>query len=222
MAELVLYGNDVSGYCCKVRIILAHKHRAWRDEAPPDGYGSPAYRAIVPAGTIPALVQGNLVLSESEAIAEYLDEAWPDPPMLPGDAAARGRLRQLARFHDSRLEPPLRALFAHVAPEARDDATVDRQMALYAQRLGELASLAVPRPLLGGEALTLADCGYPATFMLGRGMAGAFGLTVAMPEALASYEKALAAHPSVMPALARCRAATEQWFAAKLGRPLAF
>lgn len=222
MAELVLYGNDVSGYCCKVRIILAHKRLVWREEAPPDGYGSAAYRAIVPAGTIPALVHGDLVLSESEAIAEYLDEAWPAPPMLPGDAAGRARLRQLARFHDSRLEPPLRALFAHVAPHARDDAAVARQMALYAQRLGELAAIAEPRPLLGGKALTLADCGYPATFMLGRGMAAAFGIDVTMPDALDPYETTLAAHPSVMPALARCRVATEQWFASKLGRLLAW
>ncbi len=222
MADLVLYGNEVSGYCCKVRIILAHKAITYRDEAPPDGYGSAAYRAIVPTGTIPALAHRGLVLSESEAIAEYLDEAWSSPPMLPGDAASRARLRQLARFHDSRLEPPLRTLFAHVASSSRDDAMVAAQMALYAQRLGELARIADPRPLLGGETLTLADCGYPATLMLGRGMAAAFGVTVVLPGNLAAYEQALAAHPSVVPALTRCHAATEAWFTMKLGRPLRF
>jgi glutathione S-transferase len=222
MPEPILYANDVSGYCCKVRIVLAAKGIGFEDRSPPDGYGSAAYRAIVPAGTIPGLVHGDLALSESEAIVEYLDEAWPNPPMLPGAPAARARLRQLSRFHDSRLEPPLRALFAHVAPAGRDAAVVEASLALYTKRLEELATIAAPAPLLAGAELTLADCGYPATFMLGRGMAAAFGHTLAVPSAIVAYEAALAAHPAVAPALARCRAATEAWFATKLGRPLAF
>lgn len=222
MPDPILYCNDVSGYCCKVRIVLAHKRIAWDERAPPDGYGSAAYRAIVPAGTIPALVHGDLTLSESEAIVEYLDEAWPDPPMLPGSPAARARLRQLSRFHDSRLEPPLRALFAHVHPASRDGAASAAALDLYAKRLEDLAAIASPAPLLAGGRLSLADCGYPATLMLGRGMAAAFGRALRLPPAIAAYEQALAAHPSVAPALTRCRAATEAWFAAKLGAPLAF
>ena len=213
---ITLYANDVSGYCCKVRIVLTHKQVAYDDRAPPDGYGSPAYRALVPAGTIPGLVDGALVLSESEAINEYLNEAFPDPPMLPGDAAARARLRQLSRFHDVRLEPPLRALFAHVAPATRDDRVVDAQLALIEARIAELAAIATPAPLLGGEALTLADCGYPASLMLAHGMFTAFGRLFGLPPVLAAYEKALAAHPSIAPALARCTAATDAWFAQKL------
>lgn len=131
MAEPVLYGNDVSGYCCKVRIVLAHKSIAFAERSPPDGYGSPAYRAVVPTGTIPALVVDDLVLSESEAIVEFLDEAWPVPAMLPGNPAQRARLRQLSRFHDSRLEPPLRALFGQVAPAGRDEAVVSANIAFF-------------------------------------------------------------------------------------------
>jgi glutathione S-transferase len=213
---ITLYARDVSGYCCKVRIALAHKAIAYTDAEPPDGYGSPAYRAIVPAGTIPGLVEGDLVLSESEAIVEYLNERVPDPAMLPGDAVARARLRQLSRFHDTRLEPPLRTLFAHVTPAARDMAVVETQLKLFEARLAELAALATPAPLLAGAALSLADLGYPATFMLARGMAAAFGRGLAMPETLVAYEAALTAHPSVAPALARCRAATDAWFAMKL------
>lgn len=213
---VTLYANDVSGYCCKVRIVLTHKRIAFADRPPPDGYGSPAYRAIVPAGTIPALVEGELVLSESEAINEYLEERVPQPCMLPGDAAARARLRQLSRFHDVRLEPALRVLFAHVAPANRDDRVVAAHLDLVAARLAELADIARPRPLLAGAALALADCGYPATFMLARGMFEACGRLFGMPPALAAYEAALASHPSVAPALARCTAATKAWFAQRL------
>ncbi len=55
-----------------------------------------AYRRINPAGAVPALVDRDLSLSQSLAIIEYLDEAYPYPPLLPGDPAARARVRAIA------------------------------------------------------------------------------------------------------------------------------
>lgn len=54
------------------------------------------YRRINPAGAVPALVDRDLSLSQSLAIIEYLDEAYPYPPLLPGDPAARARVRAIA------------------------------------------------------------------------------------------------------------------------------
>ena len=48
---ITLYNVPVSSYGAKVRIILAHKGIEWTELAPPDGYGSPAYRAVIPSGT---------------------------------------------------------------------------------------------------------------------------------------------------------------------------
>ena len=114
MTAIRFYTHPVSNFAAKVEIVLRLKRIAFVALAPPDGYGSPAYKAIVPAGTIPAIVDGDLVLSESETIVEYLEEAYGEPRLLPGDPAERARLRLLARFHDTRLEPPLRALFAQM------------------------------------------------------------------------------------------------------------
>jgi maleylpyruvate isomerase len=54
------------------------------------------YRRINPAGALPSLVDRDLVLSQSLAIIEYLDESYPYPPLLPGDPAARARVRAIA------------------------------------------------------------------------------------------------------------------------------
>jgi maleylacetoacetate isomerase len=54
------------------------------------------YRRINPAGAVPALVDRDLSLSQSLAIIEYLDETYPYPPLLPGDPAARARVRAIA------------------------------------------------------------------------------------------------------------------------------
>ena len=58
---VTLYNVPVSSYGAKVRIILAHKGIEWTELAPPDGYGSPAYRAIIPSGTVPAIITAFLI-----------------------------------------------------------------------------------------------------------------------------------------------------------------
>ena len=120
---ITLYNVPVSSYGAKVRIILAHKGIEWTELAPPDGYGSPAYRAIMPSGTVPAIIDGDLKLADSEAIAEYLDEHVPSPPMMPADPESRARARGffepaaaveaavgLAAAHGGRCAPRVRYL----------------------------------------------------------------------------------------------------------------
>jgi len=58
----------------------------------------------------------GFVLADSEAIAEYLNEVFEEPQMLPGDAKERARARERSRFHDTRLEPEVRAMFSQIAP----------------------------------------------------------------------------------------------------------
>jgi maleylacetoacetate isomerase/maleylpyruvate isomerase len=57
---------------------------------------APAFGAVSPAHLIPALVDGDTVLTQSLAIIEYLEETRPQPPLLPADAAGRARVRALA------------------------------------------------------------------------------------------------------------------------------
>ena len=57
----------------------------------------PEYRAIHPQGLVPALLHGHRMLRQSMAIIEYLDETWPDPPLLPATARDRARARALAQ-----------------------------------------------------------------------------------------------------------------------------
>jgi maleylacetoacetate isomerase/maleylpyruvate isomerase len=55
------------------------------------------YRKVNPQMVIPALIDGDgPVLFQSLAIIEYLDEKYPDPPLLPADARGRARVRALA------------------------------------------------------------------------------------------------------------------------------
>jgi maleylacetoacetate isomerase len=57
---------------------------------------APDYLSLNPQGLVPALEDGGQLISQSIAIVEYLDEKYPQPPLLPKDPAARARVRSMA------------------------------------------------------------------------------------------------------------------------------
>jgi glutathione S-transferase/GST-like protein len=65
----------------------------------------PDYLAINPQGTIPAMTHGNLVLTESTAIMEYVDEAFSGPKLMPDGPQDRWRIRWWMKFMDQWLAP---------------------------------------------------------------------------------------------------------------------
>ena len=213
---ITLYNVPVSSYGAKVRIVLRHKGLEWTELPPPDGYGSPAYRAIMPAGTVPAIIVGDLKLAESEAIAEYLDETHPAPPMMPAGPEARARAREVSRFHDTRLEPILRGYFGQVAPAGRDAGFIAGNARLLQDRLDQLAVMTRHAPLMTGSRLAIADCGFVASFIIIDLLQDVLDLPVVLPDPLAAYAAALAAHPSVAEEDARYRAVLADWARAKL------
>jgi glutathione S-transferase len=213
---ITLYNVPVSSYGAKVRIILRHKGLEWTELAPPDGYGSPAYRAIIASGTVPAIIDGDLKLADSEAIAEYLDEAHPAPAMMPAGIENRARAREISRFHDTRLEPVLRSFFGQVAPATRDADVIAGNAKLLQDRLDQLAVIASPAPLMTGVDLAIADCGFVASFVILSLLQDILDLPVSFPAPLATYAATLAAHPSVTEEDARYRAVLCDWAKAKI------
>ena len=65
----------------------------------------PAYLDVNPQGLVPALVDGDLVLTQTMAIIEYLEEICPRPPLLPASPQARARVRGLAEICNCEIHP---------------------------------------------------------------------------------------------------------------------
>jgi len=68
---------------------------------------SDAYRRINPQMVVPALIDGDTVLTQSMAILEYLDEVHPAPPLLPADPVGRARVRSIALISVADTHPLL-------------------------------------------------------------------------------------------------------------------
>lgn len=183
---LLLYAIPPSLYCAKTRILLRHKGLDWQEIPPTGGYGSDCYKQIIPSGNLPALKDGDLTLSDSEAIAEYLDERYPEPPALPDDLTLRAKARERSRLHDTRLEPALRRLFAHIPKASRDKDVVDQAGTSLSFHLGVLGAH-LGETELPGDQLWLCDCGFAISFEWIRALDHLMDLGVTWPARVTAY-----------------------------------
>src|ERR671938_542861 len=98
---LTLYDAARCPYCARVRIVLAEKGVEFETvEVDLDDRPAWIYEKNS-TGRVPVLEEDGFVLPESAVINEYLDERYPEPPLLPADPAARAAARMLIfRFDD--------------------------------------------------------------------------------------------------------------------------
>ncbi|HKX44866.1 MAG TPA: maleylacetoacetate isomerase [Burkholderiaceae bacterium] len=104
-----LYNYFRSSASYRVRIALALKGLAY-DYLPVhlqrNEQMKPSYSELAPSRLVPTLIEDDgHVLTQSMAIIEYLDETHPEPPLLPGDARARARIRALAQDVACEIHP---------------------------------------------------------------------------------------------------------------------
>lgn len=88
-----LFSEKTDIYSHQVRIVLAEKGVAYEIENVPRGTISEDLMEVNPRGTLPTLVDRDLVLSNARIIMEYLDERFPHPPLMPVFPVLRAKCR---------------------------------------------------------------------------------------------------------------------------------
>jgi glutathione S-transferase len=102
--------NSVHSF--KVRVVLAEKGLQWtshRVELLEFEHLRPEYLRLNPNGVVPTLRHDGCVVLESSVICQYLDETFPQPPLLPPEAYGRARARAWLKYFYDVLHPALRA-----------------------------------------------------------------------------------------------------------------
>jgi RNA polymerase-associated protein len=147
---MTLYDADRCPYCARVRLVLAEKDVP-HETVVVDLADRPAWIYEKNAtGRVPVLEEDAFVLPESDVICEYLEERYPEPPLLPADPAERA-LARLAIFRfDGRLGDDYYAL------RRGQEGAADGLDA----RLADLDAELEARPFLTGREFGLADVAY--------------------------------------------------------------
>ncbi len=159
-----LYHTPLSPFCRKVRLVLAEKkievelveERYWEKRQD--------FIKMNPGGMVPVLKADGLVLAESAAICEYLEEVHPEPPLMPASPGGRAEVRRLNFWFDDKFhrEVTLNLLNERVNkkitqsgyPDSRNVKAGSRNIKFHLDYMGHLLE---HRRWLAGDAMTLAD-----------------------------------------------------------------
>lgn len=124
-----LIGVHLSPYARKVAVILTVKGLAYEQEPMLPGSGGPEFRKISPLGKIPVLMDGESAIPDSSVICEYLEEKYPEIPVLPDTPELRAinaasPYNRRSKFHavipDDQDCSHARSAFAHGRPPRGD------------------------------------------------------------------------------------------------------
>jgi maleylpyruvate isomerase len=128
----------------------------------------PEYRAVNPQMRVPALVlSSGETLIQSLAIIEYLDDVFPDPPLLPADAELRAHVRAAAQIVACDIHPVNNSgTLAYLRKTGFDDETVNQWYAFWVTSGFEaIEAIIRPGPYAFGSRVTLADiCLIPQVY----------------------------------------------------------
>ena len=104
---ITLYDHPLSPYAQKVKIALREKGVAFETVSPGGlgaGGAAGAFAEANPRAEVPTLVDGDVAVFDSTVILEYIEDAYPTPPLLPASAADRARVRTVEEVMDTHFE----------------------------------------------------------------------------------------------------------------------
>ena len=110
-----LCGFRISNYHNKVRIALLEKGIAHEEDESVKPSQEEGYLAKSPMGKVPYLDVDGVLIRESAVILEYLEDAYPQKPLLPKDPLARAKVRELVTFIELHLELVVRPMYGMLA-----------------------------------------------------------------------------------------------------------
>lgn len=159
-----LYHVPLSPFCRKVRLSLAEKRIEVELIEEPYWERDPDFLRRNPAGKVPVLRMDGMMMAESAAICEYIEERYPDPPLMPRDIPTRYEVRRLVSWFDDKFhnEVTAKLLYERVNKKVSgagypDSTNVKAGAKAIKFHIDYMGWLLEHRRWLAGDMLTLAD-----------------------------------------------------------------
>jgi len=195
---LTLCGFAASNYYNKVKLALLEKEvpfeekLVWADR-------SPALMEKSILGKIPYFEIGDQVICESQIMVEYLEDAYPQKPLMPTDPVERADIRQLIIFMELHLELVARELYAEAFFGGKvSDETKVRVEKILKRNTAAFGKLAKFAPFIAGSTFTLADCVALVHLpMVGQATKAIYGVDMLADYPIRDYVKKLGERTTV-------------------------
>ena len=157
---LTLHGSPISNYYNKVKLALLEKGVPFAEAYAATHSSDEAILGASPLGKIPFITSDKGALCESQPIMEWLEATWPQPPLLPADAFAAAKVRELTTFIDWHLEIVARQLYgsAFFGAPALSEGNLARIRKQLETNIAAFKRLAKFSPFVAGDTFTQADC----------------------------------------------------------------
>lgn len=160
-----LYHLWLSPFCRKIRVVLAEKKLEVHLEVEPVWERRQQFLALNPAGDVPVLVEPEgAVVSSSWAIAEFLEEVYPEPALIGGTPKERAEVRRLVAWFDGKFNEEVTANLVGEKIMNRflglgqpDSRAIRAGHANIRTHLDYIGFLNQRRTWLAGDRITLAD-----------------------------------------------------------------
>ena len=212
MQTLTLCGFPISNYYNKVKLALLEKNVAFTEEIVMTKSTDEAVLGVSPLAKVPFLRTPQGGLCESQPMLDYIEAAYPQPPLLPADPFAAAKVRELITYIDWHLEMVARELYSQaffggtVSDEvkARVRTQLEKNIAAF-KRLVKFA------PYAAGDSFTQADCAAFASLpVVGMATRAVYGedLLLAAGVDYKPYIKMISERPSAQKVLADRKAST--------------
>lgn len=170
-----LYDFKSSPNCQRVKVVLAEKNLPY-EIIPVDlrkqEQKTPEFLKLNPYGKVPVLVDGGTVLYESCIINEYLNEKYPNPPLLPADPGRRAKVRIVIDYGLAHLDAPYQKLRVELMKQEKEQnrEVVDSARNNLRNLLQPLEKELDDQPYLAGD-FSLADAALIPRFVRLEGFA---------------------------------------------------
>jgi len=207
-----LYSGDLSPYSARVRMQIYAKGISEITLERPASFGTPKFREDFPIGRIPVLDIDGDTIPESEVIAEYLEEIYPEPSMLGATPRETAQIRILARIGDVYIMNNMFMLSPQSRAKTRNEGIVELLGGQVVRNLKALDRMIGADGFACCGRLTMADCALVPGLFLVENVLPATGMDNPIPKnaKVAAYWAAIQGNEHAARTLAELRRGLEE------------
>lgn len=176
-----LYSGDLSPYSARVRMQIYAKGITDITLERPAHFGMPKFREAFPIGRIPVLDIDGDMMPESEVIAEYLEEIYPEPSMLGATPRETAHIRTVARIGDIYIMNNMFMLSPQTRAANRNQGVVDLLAGQVVRNIKALDKLIGTDGFACCGRVTMADCALVPGLFLVENVLSATGVENPIP-----------------------------------------